>query len=249
MTQSLDKALKLLEIITGRPDGIGLSELSRVSGIPKGTVHRLVRSLMRNGYVEQMNDTRYITGVKVAVLAHHLADTKPLNRFARPYMQELAEKTNETIILATLKDKSVVYLDEILTKQPVGTISKIGTTAPVHCTALGKAMLAFTDQAKLEAVLDNYEFKYYTENTITSRAAFLEELSLIKKRGYAVDNIEYEPDTRCVGTPIINDLKKVVAAVSISGPFFRVTEAKAQEYGRLLLDNARRIGRKLSLIH
>lgn len=247
MTQSLGKALKLLEIISTKPNGVGLSEISRLAKMPKGTVHRLLQSLVENGYLEQMEDSRYIMGVKVVVLAQNITDNRPIIRLARPFMEEIAQATNETINLATLGAGRVVYLDEILTRQPVGTISKLGTTAPVHCTALGKAMLAFADEAKRQSILEGYNFKQYTENTFTSPEKFREELARIRERGYAIDNIEYEPEKRCVGAPIIDGVKRVVGALSISGPFFRVTEEKAHEYGRLLCATTRRISDKLTL--
>lgn len=241
MNQSLGKALKLLEILSAQENGLGLSAIARIAQLPKGTTHRLLQSLVEYGYVSQVDDSKYVLGIKVLLLSQNITDTKPIIRFARPVMEELSAATNETINLATLGENCIVYLDEILTTQPVGTISKLGTTAPLHCTALGKAMLAYFPENKVLEMLSNYSFTKYTDHTFITLTSFQKELEVIRKQGYSVDNIEYETEKRCVAAPILDGFNRVIASISISGPFFRVTEEKAHEYGILLRDYSKKV--------
>jgi DNA-binding IclR family transcriptional regulator len=143
---------------------------------------------------------------------------------ARPFLNQLRDQVNETIHLAVLDDDlRVVYVEKLSTQHAIGLMmSRIGITAPMHCTALGKAMAAFRPEDDIRHWIVTHGLKSVTETTITDEDAFLQELREIRSRGYAVDDGEFEASVRCVAAPIRDRTGRVIAAISISGPDTRM---------------------------
>lgn len=244
--KSVNRALELVEILCKADGGISLNELSEKAGLHKTTVHRLLQSLLEYGYANQDSGTRkYKAGLKIFELSHQLIDKMELRDQARPELKELNRETNETVHLAVLDKGEVVYIDKIEPQRTIRMYSSIGKRAPAHCTGVGKALLAYLPEDELERVTKEKGLKKHTKNTITSISALKEELRKVRERGYAVDNAEHEKEVRCVACPIFSHRDKVVAAVSLSVPSFRVGKEKVKKLAPVVKKYAENISRQM----
>ena len=223
--QSVTNALNLLEQFKGDRDELGVTELSKRLNRHKNRVFRLLATLETKGYIEQNKATEnYRLGVKSLELGQTFIKQLGLVRQAMPFLKEIVKQCNEMACIGTIRQGSAVYLDVEESNQMVKVANRVGWRLPIHCTAIGKAQIAFVSEEELEklGVLDNMD--KFTENTIVDKAAFIKHLKDVAKRGYAVDNEEYNPGVRCVGVPIRDYTGRVVGGISVSGPSFRMTD-------------------------
>jgi DNA-binding IclR family transcriptional regulator len=207
--------------------------LSSNIGLPKGTTHRLLSSLSYFGYVRQDPKTRnYFLGLKLVELGQILLSQLDLRKEAEPFLRDLAERTKETIHLVILDRNEIVYIDKVETDQnPSGLkmASRIGLRNPAHSSAVGKMILANSSEDELQIFFKEKSLVRRTDNTITDPVQLREHLKTVRKQGYAVDDEENEKGIRCVAASIYNEIGKTVAAISITGPAFRVTKKIIQE--------------------
>ncbi|TCL64255.1 IclR family transcriptional regulator [Hydrogenispora ethanolica] len=233
--KSLFKAIKLLDYFTNDAPERGISELSELSGLLKSTVHNIVTTFEQAGFLEKNPETnKYHLGMKVLQLSNNLYATHDLRRIIRPYLEEFCDASRETVYLAKLSEDEVIYIDAIY---PIGVTpgrSVIGLKAPLYCTGVGKAILANLPENELQKIIAK-GLEPFTPYTITDPVAFLQEMNLIRARGYAIDNMEHEYGIKCIAVPIQNYKGTTVASVSISGPSLRFTEPKIEEYAAMLL--------------
>lgn len=221
----LNKALAVLEVLLEHKSPISMTEISEELHLYPSTIHRILDTLKYGGYVEQDPVTqKYQLGLKLLELGMVKLQQIDLIKEATPYLKELAKSCNETVHLGVLDGTSVLYLAKEESTQTIRMISYIGRRAPLHCTSLGKVLLANLSANKRERMLDNIELIKLTENTITDKQELLDELHKIEQQGFALDREEHEKYVRCIGAPVRNHQGKVVAAVSISGPSYRVNE-------------------------
>lgn len=233
LVQTIERVSLILDILAQNPMGISIRELSSKVNLPKGTTHRLLSSLAYLGYVRQDPKTRnYLLGFKLVELGNILLSQLDLRKEAEPFLRELAEKTKETIHMVILDGNEVVYIDKVeMDHNPSGLrmASRIGLRNPAHSSAVGKVLLShFTDE-ELNKFYKGKSLSKRTENTITDAAQLKEHLKIVRNQGYAIDDEENEKGVRCVGAPIFNRTGNPVAAISISGPAFRVTKKKILE--------------------
>ena len=233
LVQTIARASLILDILGQSPQGISIRELSAKIKLPKGTTHRLLSSLSYFGYVKQDPKTRdYFLGFKLVELGNLLLNQLDLRKEAEPFLRDLAERMKETVHMVAMDRDEVVYIDKVETEQnPSGLrmASRIGLRNPPHSCAVGKVLLAdFADEA-LESFLKGRILSRRTENTMTDSAQLKEHLKQVRKQGYALDDEENERGIRCVSAPIYNETGRAVAAISISGPAFRVTKKVVQE--------------------
>ncbi|MDF2717996.1 MAG: IclR family transcriptional regulator, partial [Paenibacillus sp.] len=196
------------------------------------------------GYLEQNPENeKYRLGVKILELGNVISSNMNIRRTMLPYMQELADYTNETVYLGMPNESEVIYLDSSSPKNQLSTRSMLGVKAPLYCTGIGKAMLAFLPAEVTNAVCAK-GLKKYTDQTISEPEALLAELAAIRSRGYSIDNMEHEFGIKCVGMPILNKKKQVVAGnkkkqvvagISVSGPSLRFDDDKIRDYALKLI--------------
>ena len=233
LVQTIERVSSLVDILSQSPRGISIRDLSAKVKLPKGTTHRLLSSLTYFGFVRQDPMTRnYLLGFKWIELGQLLLGQLDLRREAEPFLKDLAEKTKETVHLVFLDRNEIVYIDKVEADHGQGGLrmaSRIGLRNPAHSSAVGKVLLADLPEETLETFLRDKGLPWRTENTITEPTQLKEHLNLVKRQGYAIDDEENEKGIRCVGAPIYNETGKVVAAVSISGPAFRITKKVIQE--------------------
>jgi DNA-binding IclR family transcriptional regulator len=160
-------------------------------------------------------------------------------------MADLALKVQETVHLAVLSGTEIVYVDKVDSPRPLGIMSKIGQRAPLHCTALGKVLLAFQPEDDLKRILPQLKLIALTSNTIISRQRLTEELKAIRRQGYALDYREIEEDVECIGAPIQNHLGGVIAALSISGPQRKIHTRQEKQFVNSVVKAAGFISSKL----
>jgi len=221
--QALQRGMKVLDTLLDARVPLNLERICACTGLPKSTAFRIIVNLLQGQYLVE-TETGYWLGLKMLRFGALVEEELDLMQQARPFLTQLRDQVNETIHLAVLDDDlRVVYVEKLSTQHAVGLMmSRIGATAPMHCTALGKAMAAFRPEDDVRHWIGAHGLKPVTETTITDEDAFLQELREIRSRGYAVDNAEFEASVRCVAAPIRDRTGRVVASVSISGPDTRM---------------------------
>lgn len=228
--QSVVRALSLLEALASGNGEIGIAELGKRVGLHVSTAHRLLATLSRRGYVQQNPETgRYGLGPKAFHLSQAYLDQIELRKVARPFLERMREATGETANLVVLDQGEAFYLDKAESPQTLRVFTRIGHRAPLHCTAVGKALLAHMPEVQRRRYLQRNRLRPLTRNSITSRAALERELRRVRAKGYALDREECEEGACCVGVPVRNFTGEVVAAIGISGPATRLHPRRIEE--------------------
>lgn len=212
---SVVRALGILQAFAQAEGALSLGELSARVGMPKSSVHRLVSTLEREGFLSRHAETgRYQLGLAVLKLAGPALASIDLRQVARPALEGLARELQDTVHLAVLDRGEVIYIDKIESPSRVQMVSHIGGRCPAHCTGLGKAMLAYLSEDEVGRIVEERGLSALTPATITSTDSLRVELQAIRARGYAVDEGEHEAMVRCVAAPIHDSRRQVVGAVS-----------------------------------
>ncbi|MEF3308653.1 IclR family transcriptional regulator [Paenibacillus sp. GYB004] len=234
-TKTLFKALQVLDCFTATTPELGVTEISERLGLYKSNVHNIMDTFVKAGYIKKNPDNgKYRLTLKVLQLGHVVSSNISFRKTVQPHMQELADATGETIFLAIPgEDAEVVYLDSSSPRNLMTVKSVMGIKAPLYCTGIGKAMLAYLPREVVDTVIGR-GLASITDNTITDPGALLDELNTIRLRGYAIDNMEHQFGIKCVGMPIRSRKGDVVAGLSISGPSLRFDEQTIEEHVRRL---------------
>jgi IclR family KDG regulon transcriptional repressor len=245
--KSLIKALNILEALAeGEQSSYTLTELSRRLRLHVSTVHRLVVNLTRHGFMDQDPATgRYQLGHRVLRMGLKVLDRLDFRRVAHPLLRELNEKTQETVHLVILQGEYGMSVEKLLSPQPVGLDARLGGLIPLHCSGVGKSLLAFQDEEFLQRIAKSPGLERRTAHTITNLAHLRKELATIRERGYAVDDEEAVEGLRCVAAPILDNSGRVVAAFSVAGPATRVTPERIPEIARMVCETSRKISFRL----
>jgi IclR family acetate operon transcriptional repressor len=225
---------------------LGITELSDTLGLHKSTVAGLVYTLERNGYLEQDPATRkYRLGLKLVERAFTMLDQMDLRAAALPHLKKLQAWSGESVFLAVRDGAHVVYIEQLVSSQPLGMRAKLGFRAPVQTTSLGKALLSALPKGDWEQLVSTHGLPALTPNSITEKARFAEELERTSERGYSVDDEENELGVRCVGAPIYDHRGQPVAALSVSAPLQRFPAAEVSRRGQRVADTAQAISTAL----
>ncbi len=244
--KALDKSLAILEVLSQENSPLSIAQLSERLGIYPSTIHRILDTLRYWGYVEQDSHTqRYQLGLKVLELGMAKLQKMELVKEAAPYLKELWEQSNETVHLAVLDEGEVLYLAKEESPQSVRMVSQVGRRLPAHCTGLGKVLLAYLDEEEQEKVIKEKGLSGYTGNTITEKKILREELNKVRHQGFAEDRGEHEKDVRCLAAPVRDHRDKVIAAISISLPAFRMNAGKKRKLKEILMRTCEDISQRL----
>jgi DNA-binding IclR family transcriptional regulator len=238
-TKSLDRALTvLLEIAARGGRGMTLSECAGALGYSKPTTHRILQTLTRRDFL-RLDEERgtFTLGVTNLRLGIEFLESIDLRREALPMLRALAESTGETAHLGRLSGTDVVYIEKVESSHAVRMYSRVGDTMPAYSTGVGKAILAFLDEAELDRHLPA-DLAPRTVNTITDRGALREELERTRERGFSFDDVENENGIRCTGAPIFDHSGRVQAAISVAGPATRMTVERLDELGPVVRAHA-----------
>jgi IclR family acetate operon transcriptional repressor len=247
--RSVDRAIAVLKAFNEEEPELGVTELSQRLELPKSTVYRLLASFQREGIVDQNPETeKYRLGIELVSLAGLVLKQIDVRQVARPYLRSLAEAFEETVNLTVLTgDGKVINIDGISSPRMVRNVGWIGREMLPHCISGGKALLAHLSQQRLERILAK-GLPRFTEKTITDPIVLREELKRVRQQGYAVAQEELEVGLSAVAAPIWNHEGKVVAALSVSGPSFRLSSEKIPELAKLTRQTANDISHQLGYV-
>ncbi|MGW7351804.1 IclR family transcriptional regulator [Streptomyces sp. NPDC054784] len=240
--QSLERAFDLLERMADAGGEVGLSELSASSGLPLPTIHRLMRTLVACGYVRQQPNRRYALGPRLIRLGE--TSSRLLGTWARPHLARLVEETGETANMALLDGDEVVYVAQVPSRHSMRMFTEVGRRVLPHSTGVGKALLAHTPADEVRALLARTGMPAATEKTLTTADGFLDALAHVREVGYAMDDNEQEIGVRCIAVPVPD--APSAAAVSISGPSGRLTEAATDKFVPVLREVAEELSASLA---
>ena len=242
---SVNRAFAILDVLAAKSEsGIALAETATRLRLSRSTAHRYLVTLEKLGVIERDAQDRFHLGLKMIELAGRTLTSSDLRRQGEPFLEELAARTEETTHLAVLSGLDVVYIAKGDSARAIRMYSHIGARAPVYSTALGKAILAYSDSTLFEQVVRN-GLTPRTLHSITSRRALSEEIEHVRQHGFAIDDQENELGVCCVGAPIFDYTCRPIAAISISGPADRITPARQPELGPVVRDAALRLSRRM----
>lgn len=220
---SLNKGLEVLEMVAADGGEAALSDLTRRLAWDKSTVFRLLTTLIRRGYVEQDPDTkRYRLGCRILHLERYLFQSLDLPRLSRELLTDLANATGEAAHLATLHRDQVIIIAQRESPERMAVNAHVGSIEPLHCTALGKAILIQFSEEALQRVAETIDYTAYTPNTLTKPVALIDHIARARLAGHAVDDEEFTPEVRCVAAPAVIPSSRQFYAIGISGPSSRL---------------------------
>jgi IclR family KDG regulon transcriptional repressor len=241
------KALNILEVLAEEePASYTLTQLSRRLHLHVSTVHRLLVNLVRHGFVEaDPVSGGYQLGFRVLRMGLRVLDRLDFRRVAQPLLRELNQQTKETVHLAILQGARAISIEKFGSPQPVGLDARLGGVMPLHCTGVGKTLLAFQSEETLNQLARSPGLERLTPHTITSLPHLKRELERIREQGYAVDQEEAVEGLRCVAGPVFDHTGHVIAAFSVAGPATRLTAARIPEIASLVRETSQQISFRL----
>jgi DNA-binding IclR family transcriptional regulator len=245
MLQTIQKAGEVLALFDREHTEWGVREAATKLKIAKSSAHDLMSSLAQLGFLNRTEENRYRLGWRLVTLSETLLATTELRKEARPVMEELAARYQETIHLAVLDDTQAVYVDKLEGRQAVRVeLTSLGARLYAHCSALGKVLLAYSSEEKVKHIIQTVGLPRFTDNTITEEEDLLQNLIKIRKQGYAYDMEEILLDLCCVGAPIYNYTGQVIAAISLSIPAYRFRRSQIK-YREAIVRTAKIISERL----
>lgn len=245
LLKSMLKAFAVLECFSTLERKLSVSDIARRTGLPRGTAHRVMATLREIGFVEQERERdQYRLGLKLFELGNIVLANMDLHREAKSFVEALTAVSGERVHLCVFDGLRTTLINRTEPAQGRTNTIVVMETSPAHCTATGKAALAFQADAVISRVIA-FGLPSYTPNTITDPRELREELEKVRKRGYAVDNEELSLGIRCVGAPIRNMNGRVFASISVSGPARRITRNKVAALGQLVIQYANAISAQL----
>lgn len=244
----VERALDVLFCFTDGTEDLGVSDIARQLGASKGVVHRLLVALKSKGLVvEDARSRRYRLGVKVLELSAAFLGRLDVRDRARPYLTRLRDLTGETVGLSVRAGNHRIYLDQAVSRQEIRLASEIGKPAVLYAGAASKAILAHLPPDEVEAILGSGPLEPLTDATITDREQLLEELELIRKRGFALSRGERLTGSRAIAAPVFSHTGEIYA-LNITGPLSRFTEEIALGWAPRLLECAQQLSRELGYV-
>ena len=242
---SVANSIRLLTSFSGEEDELGITTLATRLRLAKSTVHRLAATLTSAGFLEQNSETgKYRLGVALFELGALVRRRMDVANEARPKLRELLEKTGETVQLGIVDHESVLYVYEMESRHAIRMAAAVGGRAPLHCTAVGKVLLAFQPPDYVKRVLSN-GLKSCTPKTMTRRDEVLAMLEEIASREYAIDDEESEPGLRAIAAPVRNHTGLVIAALGVAAPVQRMTKKVMQDCVPSVLATAQAVSARL----
>jgi DNA-binding IclR family transcriptional regulator len=239
------KVLKILEALQGNPSGLQLKEIAERTAINKSTAYRFLAHLQGEGYLFRDDAGAYLIGPKLARMGTGMNRDESLRKMSRSILQKLWEATGETVNLAILDGLQILYLDVIESSHTFRFASQIGARRPLHCTALGKAMLAYMPENELKELLPSLRFERLTQHTFTQPAKFRKELSRTRLQGYALDDEEAVLGARCIAAPVFDVGGRVLGGISVSGPLTRITQERIPTFAAIVKKAAQSVSSRL----
>ncbi len=243
---TVDKAVRIVQLLAEHPEGLGINALCRQLDTQKPGLLRILASLTAPGWViKDPHSLRYRLGYRLLTLGAQALLGPHFQDIAHQGLRQLAQETHETANLGVLDQWQVVFIDQMEGVQAIRLQVRVGSRAPVHCTALGKALSANAPQDVLNALWAMAPYPRFTSHTLCTDGELQDELERVRQQGFAVDGEEHRDGIRCIGAPIRNYHGDVVAAMSISGPTTRIPPAAVSDLAAIVMRIADDVSRQL----
>lgn len=243
--QVIDRVFDILELLSQKEDGMGVTEIGRCLDLNKTTVHRIVNGILKRGYVEKTERGQYRLGLKFIALCSHRLNSIELTTEARPYLLALTNLYGQRTHLAILDGNEAVYIDKVEIERNLRMYSEIGRRVPVYCSALGKCLMFDKSAAEITAVLESSPYVKRTEKTKNDTDELLWEITQSARRGWSIDNEENEEGICCIAAPVRDYSGKIIAAISLSGPVSVVSQEKIEEIAAKVMESASAISKHI----
>ena len=245
----LDKALDVLELLAAAQEYLTAQRISEEIGQPKSTVHRILNTLAARGYIRKDEKVHsYGIGLKLLQIKELAKNDLNLTQIAHPIIRSLAKATGATAHLSRLSHDSINYIDYWV--PPTGTAIRfrLGEHVPLYCTSLGKALLAWLPDEKIEEIIDVLEFEAYSPYTITDPIIFRQELEMVRQQGFAEDRQESTVGIHCIGAPIRDSSDEVISAISITTLAAQLDDTKRLEIIQIVKEHANNLSFQLGYV-
>ncbi len=246
---AVQRAVDILNLFDSQSPELGTTEIALSLGLHKSTVSSLIATLAANGYLDQNPSSRkYALGLRLLERSSVLLGQMDIRRVAHPFLDKLRDWRGESVNMGIRDGREVVYIDQLPSILAGGMREEIGKRAPLHSTALGKALIAWLPPEELQQIARRCDLSPLTPRTITSLEEFFRELERTRERGYGLDDEEHSRGGRCVGAPIFDHMGQPVAAVSLSTPIERLPLAEVPAVAEMVRDTAKAISLGLGYV-
>jgi DNA-binding IclR family transcriptional regulator len=237
--QVIERTFSILDVLAQSTEDLSLADIEAKLNVNKSTSYRLVRTLERFHFAQKDFGTgKYRLGSKLLELGARALARFDLATVGRPYLERLTSHCGETANLGVLRDREVVTIAVVDGRHVLRMSVTVGGKAPVHSSSLGKAILAYLPEREVDMIVPKRGLKAYTRNTITRRSELKAELALIRTRGFAIDEQEFEVGLKCIGAAVHDYSGRVVAAVSIAGAALRLNRKRTSALAPLVAQAA-----------
>jgi len=231
---ALQRGLRLLHLFSESPRGLTAKQVAALSGLPVSTVHRFLANLVTAGFLNRDGEGTHHLGIACFSIGQAAVGQLDIRRLSLPYLRELNQQTRETIHLTVRHGLSAVYVEKLDSPEPVRIHSRIGAAVPLHCTAVGKVMLAYMSPEEQDRTISQIDLKRQTPNSVGNVQELKTELYRVRKNGYACDLEEHELHIRCVAAPIWDHTGSVQSSVSITAPTLRMPVTRLRQLAPLI---------------
>ncbi|MEQ5774280.1 MULTISPECIES: IclR family transcriptional regulator [unclassified Thalassospira] len=233
--QSLMRALGILNTLAESDDGMTLTEISQRVTLPPSTVHRLLTTMQHERYVTFDGErTLWSVGVQAFSVGNAFTKNRNLNLIARPYMRALMEESGETVNLAVADGGEVIFLSQVECRKMMRALVTPGRRALMHCSGVGKALLAFLPAKDVDMVIEQHGLPQMTERTRTTSQSLKADLEIARRQGWVLDDEEHAVGLRCVAGVVRDETGVPIAALSLSGPAARIPQDRISVFGSLI---------------
>lgn len=242
---ALQRGLRLLHLFSEFPRGLSAKQVAALSRLPVSTVHRFLANLVTAGFLNRDAEGTHHLGIACFSIGQAAVGQLDIRRLSLPYLQELNQQTRETIHLTMRHGLSAVYVEKLDSPEQLRIHSRIGASVPLHCTAVGKVMLAYMPEDEQERILPQLDLKRPTPNAVGNLQELRTELYRVRKNGYACDLEEHELHIRCVAAPIWDHTGSVQSSLSITAPTLRMPVTRLRQLAPLIQAAGRKISAEL----
>ena len=242
---ALQRGLRLLHLFSESPRGLTAKQVAALSRLPVSTVHRFLANLVTAGFLNRDGEGTHHLGIACFSIGQAAVGQLDIRRLSLPYLRELNQQTRETIHLTVRHGLSAVYVEKLDSPEPVRIHSRIGAAVPLHCTAVGKVMLAYMPPEEQDRIISQIDLKRLTPNSVGNVQELKTELYRVRKNGYACDLEEHELHIRCVASPIWDHTGSVQSSVSITAPTLRMPVTRLRQLAPLIQSAGLKISAEL----
>lgn len=248
MIKVVGKAIAILGVFSVSEPRLTLAEITRRIDLPKSTTHNLLQTLLAMGFVERVADEKYALGTAIIPLTQAVRVNVELRDRAAPVLRKMADDARESAYLAIPDHGRCLYIYAVESSRRLLARTAVGEQAHMHCTSVGKSMLAYLPDNQVDEILGDAELEAFTPSTITDPAVLRASLCEIRARGYATDCQEHEFGTYCVGAPILDEQGRVLGACSLSGADPQMLGERLQDLAALVMHTAREISLRMGYL-